>query len=184
VEETADGLVAHFGYQNDNGLSVTVRHGRRNSLSGDSAGARPERFAPGNNPYAFSVPFDAGETLTWRLDPHGSPATVVTANDASPRCEAGDPYITCSAYCDASLGAVCADPTVEKNRCVESCASDIFIFGYYGCGAEISAFYGCGAGLSSGEENWDCSTPGFPPSVIAPPACETELNDFFACLGY
>jgi hypothetical protein len=184
VEEMSDGsLVAHFGYQNDNGLSVDIRYGRRNSMPGDEAGARPTRFAPGNNPYNFSVPFDAGETLTWRLDPHGSPATVVTANAASQRCAPDDPYVTCEAYCDASLAAECADPTLRHGACVESCAFDILLFGYYGCGAEFTAFYDCGAGLSPSADNWSCQ-PGFPPNVIAPPACETELNNVFACLGY
>jgi hypothetical protein len=185
VEERADGsLAAHFGYQNDNGLSVNIRYGRNNSLPGDESGARPTRFAPGNNAYDFSVPFDAGETLTWRLDPHGSPATVVTADASSPRCAANDPFVTCAAYCDASLAAECADPTVQHGSCVQSCASDILLFEYYGCGAQLSAFIGCGAGLSPSTDNWDCSVPGFPPSIISPPACEAELNEFFACLGY
>jgi hypothetical protein len=58
------------------------------------------------------------------------------------------------------------------------------LFEYYGCGAQLSAFIGCGAGLSPSTDNWDCAVPGFPPSIISPPACEAELNEFFACLGY
>jgi secreted trypsin-like serine protease len=183
VEETASGLVAHFGYTNDNGVTVKIPYGSKNDFDRDRTRERPSSFAPGDNPYAFGVPFTAGQSLTWKLNPPGGPTTVVRADASSPRCDSGSPELVCSAKCQAALGAECADGGASYGSCVTSCRADIDIYGYYGCGAEISAFYACTGELSSDASNWDCSVPGFPPSPM-PPACDEPLNALLTCLGY
>ena len=183
VEDTGGGLVAHFGYQNDNGVTVKIRHGSKNDFARDRADARPELFAPGNNPYAFSVPIRNGQRLTWKLNPPGGPTTVVHADASSPRCDAGSPALVCAQSCEARMAAECADPGATYSYCFDSCMADIDIYSYYGCGAEITAYAACIGTLSSDESNWDCSTPGFPANPM-PPACDAQLNDIFSCLGY
>ena len=46
VEETASGLVAHFGYQNDNGVTVKIPYGSKNDFDRDRAHARPDHVPP------------------------------------------------------------------------------------------------------------------------------------------
>jgi hypothetical protein len=185
VEEAADGsLTAHFGYQNDNGVTVDIPYGRRNRFERDTGHARPEAFAPGDNPFAFVVPFGAGQSLTWRLDPEGSPATVVRADASSPRCDAADPSLPCGEYCSAAGAAECALPGMAQADCVSQCVVTTFDLEYYGgCGAAWLSYVNCEAGLSPDAANWDCSIPGFPPTAM-PPACEAEFNEVITCLYY
>jgi hypothetical protein len=182
VEDTGSGLVAHFGYQNDNGVTVKVPYGWKNDFDRDRGHARPDHFAPGDNAFAFGVPFRAGQRLTWRLDPPGGPSTTVRADASSPRCDPADPALVCSKSCDARLAAECSDPGATHSYCMASCTSDIDLYGYYGCGPEITAYVACSAELSSDAANWTCS-PGFPASPAAT-VCPAELNDLFSCLGY
>jgi hypothetical protein len=183
VEDTGSGLVAHFGYQNANGLTVKVPYGSRNSFDRDHGHARPSAFSPGDSPYDFSVAFNAGQRLTWRLSPHGGPSTVVRADAASPRCAANDPAIQCAETCDAALAAECADGNARHGDCVNSCVGDSGIFEYYGCGPEWTAYLGCQAGLSSDASNWNCVNYGLTPTPM-PPNCDGELEAIFSCLGY
>jgi len=183
VEETSHGLRAHFGYQNDNGLTVKVSYGSHNDFDRDRTNERPKYFEPGNNPYVFSVPFHAGQRLTWKLSPPGGPTTVVRADASSPRCDPGSPALVCADNCQASLDAECADGGATYSACMSNCIANVEAVTYYGCGAEYSAYIACGGGLSSDAENWDCSAPGFPPTPM-PPACQDELNAVFSCLGY
>ena len=183
VEETADGLRAHFGYQNDNGLTVGIPYGFRNFFPADSAGARPSAFGPGDHAYDFSVDFSAGSKLSWSLWPHGGPLTVVKASASSPRCDPDNGALLCANYCTAALGAECADPVVTRGNCMVECDANAMFFVDYGCGAEWNAFLQCSAGLAPAEENWDCSLPGFSP-FPAPPNCDAELTEAFICAGF
>jgi hypothetical protein len=185
VEEAADGsLVAHYGYQSDNGLTVDIPYGRQNRFDRDTGHARPTEFWPGDNPFAFGVPLGAGQTHTWRLNPDGGPTTVVRADASSPRCDPTNPALLCGGYCNAALDAECADPGATYSRCMVDCIDNVFFFGYYfGCGEPFNAYVSCQAGLSSDAANWDCSVPGNPPTAMAP-NCETEFLDVLACLGY
>jgi trypsin len=183
VEETSSGLVAHFGYSNDNGLTVKIPYGSHNDFDRDRTHERPKFFAPRDNPFAFAVPFNAGQRLTWKLNPPGGPTTIVRADASSPRCDPANPALICSDNCKASLAAECAIPGATYNACMADCMSNVDIFSYYGCGPEFSAYVSCGGGLSSDAANWDCSVPGFPPTPM-PPACDAELGALFTCLGY
>jgi hypothetical protein len=183
VEETADGLRAHYGYQNDNGLTVEIPYGFRNRFPADDEGARPSAFGPGNHAYEFSVDFAADESLAWRLWPRSGPLTTVTANASSVRCDPESVELLCANSCTASLTAECADPVVTRGQCMNDCALNASFFNDFGCGAEWNAFLACSATVPPAEENWDCSFPGFPPSPM-PPNCDAELMEAFICAGF
>jgi hypothetical protein len=184
VEAVEDGSFrAHYGYTNDNGLTVEVDYGRRNSFPLDTEGARPSAFAPGDSAFAFGVDFTAGQELTWRLSPKSGPTTVVTANQSSPACDPNNVTLLCANQCDASLGAECSDGTASRLQCVNDCVGNAFFFEYFGCGVEWNAYLSCVGDLPSDAANWDCSIPGIPP-FPASPNCEAELFTAFACAGY
>jgi hypothetical protein len=185
VEEAADGsLVAHYGYESANGLTVNIPYGVRNRFDRDTTRARPSAFSPGNNPFVFEVPLGAGQTHTWRVNPPGGPTTVVRADASSPRCDPANPAIVCGGYCSAALDAECADPGATHSRCMTDCIDNVFFFDYYfGCGAQFNAYVECQAGLSSDAANWDCAVPGNPPVAMSP-ACDTEFIEVLSCLGY
>ncbi len=183
VEETEDGLRAHFGYRNDNGLTVKIPYGFRNRLTGDTDHARPSEFGPGEQSYDFSVDFAENSSLSWMLWPKSGPLTIVKASASSPRCDPDDGALLCANYCTAALGAECADPVVTRGQCMVECDANAMFFVDYGCGAEWNAFLQCAKGVPSAEENWDCSLPGFSP-FPAPPNCDPELTEAFICAGF
>ncbi len=183
VEEQPGGaLTAHFGYQNDNGVTVEVPHGFRNSFARDFADARPEHFAPGNNAFVFSVDFPASKTLVWRLK--AGTTTTVTANAASPRCAADNPTLICAQACDNQLDAECSDGSASRTQCIADCEANAAFFTYVGCGVEWNGYLGCTAEVPAAPENWDCSFAGIPPQPVSP-NCDVELADAIGCLyGY
>jgi hypothetical protein len=52
-----------------------------------------------------------------------------------------------------------------------------------GCGTEWNAYLRCVGDLAPDAANWDCSFAGLP-AFPAPPNCELELLETFACLGF
>lgn len=183
VEATAEGLRAHFGYQNDNGATVEIPYGRRNLFPADAAGARPSAFGPGNHAYEFSVDFASDASLFWRLAPRSGPTTIVTADADSVRCDPESIELLCANHCTASLAAECADPLVTRGQCMSECGLNASFFSDVGCGAEWNAFLVCSTAVPPAEENWDCSFPGFPPFPL-PPNCDAELTEAFVCAGF
>lgn len=185
VEPRSDGsFLAHFGYQSDNALTVTIPYGRQNQLAQDTAQARPSAFAPGDNAYDFAVPFTSGTQLAWNLTPPCGTSTTVLASATSPACDPANPTFVCARTCDAQFGAECADPNASRPQCISDCVSNTTFFNdYAGCGAEWNAYLGCTAGLPPAAANWDCSFPGFPPQPLSP-NCDSELNALYVCLGY
>jgi hypothetical protein len=181
----ADGsFEAYFSYNNENGVTVNIPHGVRNLFPRDTADARPEAFAPGDNPLDFSVPFAANQKLTWLLIPPGGPQTLVRADASStPVCDPNSNQFLCAGQCDASLAAECASDGISRGQCILDCVSTADFFASFGCGAEWSAFLRCVAAVPPDAANWDCFFAGFPP-FPASPTCEAELNAAFACLGY
>jgi hypothetical protein len=183
VEDTGSGLVGHFGYNNDNGLTVKIRYGSHNDFDRDRGRARPSSFEPGSNPYAFEVPFSAGQRLTWRLDPPGGATTVVRASASSPRCAPDDLGLLCSDYCHAALAPECVEPGATYANCVTNCFGNADFFNYFGCGAEWNTYLTCVGAVSSDPANWTCSVPGFEANPTSP-NCEDEVNAAFSCAGY
>jgi hypothetical protein len=183
IEPQADGSFAgYFGYSNDNALTVTIPHGKKNVFAADTAAARPSAFAPGDNAFDFSVPFASGAQLTWTLNSPGGPTTTVTANASSPVCDPANPTFVCAKTCDAQLAAECSDGNASRPQCVAGCLDNTTFLNDVGCAAEWSAYLGCIAGLPPAAENWICS-PGFPAQPL-PPNCDRELAAIFTCLGY
>ena len=184
IEPQDDGsFAAHFGYHNDNGLTVTIPYGKKNLFAADTAQARPRDFQPGDYPFDFSVPFTSGKELSWKLIPPGGPSTTVVANASSPVCDPANPTFVCARTCDSQLAAECASPHLSRPLCISDCLSNTDYFNAFGCGAEWNVFLGCIEGLSPAAENWFCSAGSapFPQS----PNCDDEVNAIFACLyGY
>jgi trypsin len=185
VEEGAGGkLTARFGYRNDNGVSVSIPYGARNLFLIDRHNDRPSTFAPGDNAFAFKVPFGSSRSLTWALTPKGGRTTVVTATASSPRCDAENSTLICADRCDAQLGAACSQDGISHNDCVNYCLSEVAFFrDDLGCGSEWNAYMRCNTATAPAASNWDCSFPGLP-AVPASPNCDAELGAAYACAGF
>jgi secreted trypsin-like serine protease len=184
IEPQADGsFAAHFGYRNDNALTVTVPYGKKNQFAADTAQARPRDFKPGDYPFDFAVPFSSGQELSWKLLPPGGPSTTVVANASSPVCDPTDKTFTCAKKCDAQFAAECANPYVSRPGCVEECVASIDVLEYYGCGNEWRTYLGCIATVPPPAANWSCGL--FLPPEPAFPNCDPEFGAVLYCLyGY
>jgi secreted trypsin-like serine protease len=185
VEEGPTGkLTARFGYRNDNGVSVSIPYGVRNLFLIDRQNARPSTFEPGDNAFAFKVPFGSNRSLTWALTPQGGRPTIVTATASSPRCDSESPTMICADRCDAQLGAACSQDGISHTSCVNYCLSEVAFFrDDLGCGSEWNAYMRCNIGTAPAATNWDCSFPGLP-AVPASPNCDAELGAAYACAGF
>jgi len=115
---TGGGFRAYFGYNNENGIFVSVPYGNNNSFPRDTQNRRPNRFAPGDHPFFFNLDFTAGQTLSWRLAPTNSPTTQLTVTSASPRCAPDNRGFVCAQACDASQAAACGEP---RDACTNTC---------------------------------------------------------------
>jgi hypothetical protein len=185
VNANDDGTyTAYFGYDNQNGISVDVPYGHKNSLSLDTAGARPSHFVPGTQDFVFGVDFKKYQSVTWSLDPHGSPRSTLKVNKNSTACGPADAVnIECSDLCAAQLDSGCGD-LPSHTQCMNSCLDTDFIFTYYypTCMDTLHAWNACMASQPSGTENWFCYEDGVtPPEAYA---CDPQLADLYSCLGY
>ena len=185
VEKGADGkYTARFGYKNENALSIYIKHGHDNDLRQDKAGVRPEAFSPGDNPYAFKVPFGSSNTVSWTLDAPGQREKTVTATKSSPACNADDLTLICGDRCKAELAAECSQDGLQHGRCVSDCVGEAGFFSdYFNCGAEWNTYLKCIGNVPPAAENWDCSFPGFPASPTGD-NCAQELTDVYVCAGF
>jgi hypothetical protein len=182
IEPQAGGsFAAHFGYRNDNALTVTIPYGEKNQFAADTAEARPRDFEPGDNAFDFSVPFTNGAQLSWKLTPPGGPSTTVVANAASPVCDPASSPFVCAKTCDNQFAAECADEFASRSKCIGDCVLNRDAFIAYGCGAEWDGYLGCIAAQPPPAENWICP-PGIPPFAIN---CDPEFYTALNCLyGY
>jgi len=185
VEEGANGkLTARFGYRNDNGVSVSIPYGVRNLFLIDRQNARPTTFEPGDNPFAFKVPFGSNRSLTWALTPKGGRTTIVTATASSPRCDPDNSTLICADRCAAQQAAECAQDGQSHASCVNYCLQEVDFFkDVLGCGSEWNAYMRCNINTAPAASNWDCSFPGIP-AVPASPNCDAELGAAYACGGF
>jgi trypsin len=174
IDQAEDGTyTAFFGYESENGASVEIPHGRKNSFFDDTEGLRPEVFAPGDHPFEFALDFAKHDRLSWKLTPPGGPSTTVRADRRSPTCDF-------SAACDAALAAECNTAPFTRAECIAGSVEQNTFFP--GCQAEINAYSRCVGELSPAAENWVCD-PSFIPQP-APPFCEEEFFTALACGGY
>jgi hypothetical protein len=175
-------LAAYFGYNNENGVSVSVPHGARNQLALDASNERPALFHPGNNRFAVGIDFNPGQTVTWRLSPPNSPTTEVRATSASPRCE-DTKGRRCARYCEAELASECIDEFFDAtwDSCITACLDGYRQFENE-CEDEWGSFLACVAATPPARENWFCETPFFDPLPPAP-ACSPLVTAALDCLS-
>jgi hypothetical protein len=185
VEDAGNGKKrAYFGYENDNSLTVNIPYGYRNSFDKDVGHDRPTAFGPGDNPYAFSVEFNAADKLKWTLAPKAGPTTTVRADASSAACNPDDVTRICADGCNAQLAAECSQPGLAFSTCVSNCVGEQQILdAYYGCGGAFTDYMKCVGGVAPAASNWDCSFPGFP-ATAGPGTCDEALNNFYACFYY
>jgi len=184
VEEMPDSsLRAYLGYENQNGVSITIPYNRHNNyFPKDVAGARPKVFAPGDFATVFSVDFAAGDQLYWRL---GSPIgrrTELRVDASAPRCSAMQ--AACIHGCQAQSAAQCDPPVVNPRQPVDACVKDCVVFGTGWCEAEWAALNECFGQLSPDPANWYCDDAMVPWNVTPGwDACLAEWEAYFMCPG-
>jgi hypothetical protein len=83
VEETDNGLLAHFGYRNPNPTAIEPSSADNAFSPPPADRGQPARFEPGTSEDAFQADIGAG-SLTWTLT-----GNSVTASDSSPHCPGG-----------------------------------------------------------------------------------------------
>jgi len=155
-------LTAIFGYQNDNGVGITVPYGTKNASARDTSSLRPTRFDPGlptQHQFAFGVDFTAGQTASWTLAPDNNPSVTVSATAATPRCTADQAVDSgCVLQCRSKLRSGCARAE-ESDNCVQFC-TDI---GYAveitipECNDARVTWQNCVNAAAPGVSNWDCN---------------------------
>lgn len=175
-------LTAFFGYDNKNGVSLTVPHGPTNRFPRDTSQARPTRFLPGQHDFSFAVDFTTQQTLNWTLASEEGGATTLSVDKHSRRCGAAEAdQSECALVCRATEQSGCADlpsfescvtACVQENQFVEEILPD--------CLPQNSAFNVCTASLSSDPANWVC-LDGI--GVFPGPACQAENDALSACFS-
>ena len=184
VAPNANGtLTAFFGFDNKNGVGVTVPYGNKNALARDTLNQRPKLFAPGAHHFAFGVDFTAGQTVSWTLSPENSPTTTITANQASRRCGAAEAEETeCALACRASQRSGCAGlPSFEG--CVGFCRENIQFIrdALPECVATNTTINSCTAAVAATPaSNWECFEP-FGAFALGPCAAEYDATNL--CLS-
>jgi hypothetical protein len=182
-------LTAIFGYQNDNGVGISVPYGGKNASARDTSNLRPTRFEPGAHPFAWGVDFAAGQIASWTLAPDNNPSVTLNATSTSPRCTAAQSVDTgCVLQCRAQLRSAC--PRVEESdNCIQFC-SEIghIVADYYGdtCNTKRVAWQNCVNATAPAAANWTCS-PAFPDVTGKGPdanACGSLRDDYVFCLYY
>jgi hypothetical protein len=182
-------LTAIFGYQNDNGVGISIPYGAKNVLARDTANLRPTRFDPGLHALAFGVDFTTGQTASWTLAPDNNPSVTLNATSSSPRCTAAQAIdSSCVLGCRAQLRSGC--PKVEEyDDCSANCASvsHLVADSVVGCNDERVTFQNCLVATAPGAANWSCTAapeefvfgPG-PQSLV----CASQQNAYMRCLYY
>jgi len=88
VDNNGDGTyTAHFGYLNTTGSVITLPVGSKNMfVGGDKDRGQPTVFYPGEHLSAFTVTFDALDTLKWMVKADGDRRHQVEASATSEAC--------------------------------------------------------------------------------------------------
>jgi len=182
-------LTAIFGYQNDNGVGISIPYGTKNASARDTSNLRPTRFDPGVHAFAFGVDFTSGQTASWTLAPDNNPVVTVNATAASPRCTSAQAVESgCVLQCRAQLRSGCAR-VEESDNCVKACADigHLVVDYYTGCDDERVAWQNCVAGTAPGAANWSCTQSAQSDIVgksAQPPACMSLQGAYIDCLYY
>lgn len=185
-QEAGNSLRAHFGYNNKNGVNVTVPYGAANSFAQDTKNVRPSLFLNGDHGWDSSIDIPAGKQLYWKLSPANSPTTELRVDATSPRCTGNDRHLKCERYCRPQL-AVPACPASStrstQEQCIDSCYDAYGYLDEVGCSAQYDAAIACVAGTSTDAANWQCFDD-YPDPIPADFVCADSFNALNACLGY
>lgn len=180
-------LTAIFGYQNDNGVGISIPYGSKNSSARDTSGLRPTRFDPGVHPFAFGVDFAAGQTASFTLAPDNNPSVTLNATAATPRCSAAQAVDSgCVLQCRAQLRSAC--PRVEESdNCVQFCADIGHVVEDFipGCSDERVTWQNCVNATPPAASNWDCSAEdefGIFGKEPRPTVCAAQETAYSNCL--
>jgi Trypsin len=182
-------LTAIFGYQNDNGVGISIPYGTKNALTRDTSNLRPTRFDPGLRPFAFGVDFPNGQGASWTLSPDNNPSVTVSATSRSPRCTAAQAVDSgCVLQCRAQLRSDC--PRVEESdNCAQFCGEIGHLVADYFpvCDTMRVAWQNCVAATAPGAANWSCTAAAQPDILGKGPqalACASQQAAYINCLYY
>jgi hypothetical protein len=181
-------LTAIFGYQNDNGVAISVPYGSKNASARDTSNLRPTRFEPGVHPFGFGVDFTPGQTASWTFAPDNNPSITVNATSTSPRCTAAQAVDSgCVLQCRAQLRSAC--PRVEESdNCAAFCGEiGHIVADYYPtCDTKRVAWQKCVAATAPAAANWSC--PATLPDILGKGpealACGSQQAAYINCLYY
>jgi Trypsin len=186
VAANADGsLTAFFGYDNQNGVSISVPYGSNNSLPRDTSGFRPTHFQPGAHDFVFGVDFSPGQRLVYQLAPSCGASTKVVVTDQSRRCgpEVAR-QVTCGQSCRGQLQSGC-DGLQSYEACIDGCTGFYELFSDVPqCTSHIDDWNRCLANTPAGPDDWMCfeeSSPGAGDGVADVAACTPFIDAFFEC---
>ena len=186
IEPQASGsFLAHFGYRNDNALTVTIPYGKLNLFDeGHGAGAAARLRARRQRVRLRGDVRRTEDQLSWKLTPPSAASTTVVASASSPVCDPADPTFVCAKACDAQFAAECADPhaqspAVHRRLRVEHDVLQRLLRPAAPSGTRTSpASPRCRPRPRTGTARSPASRP------AASPNCDAELNAAFACLYY
>ena len=176
-------LTAYFGYNNQNGVNVTVPYGTKNALARDTTNQRPKLFLHGKHDYSFGVDLTSGQTVSWTLSPDNSPTTTLNVTSSSRRCGAADlDQSQCALSCRASQRSGCPNlPSFED--CVSQCVGTAQFFEeiFPACTQAYRDFNSCTAGVApTPASNWECLD--FSTGTASTP-CATQITALNACIS-
>ncbi len=179
VAANADGTFsAYFGYENHNGVTVTLPYGAQNSLALDTANHRVTEFQPGNHTFVFGVDFRREQQLVYRVAPDIGPTTNLTVTSKSKQCDAKvAAEVSCGNLCRGALSSGCATPS--DAQCMANCMSNFSAFPE--CKAQIIAQNNCYGASQPGADHWICIDESVTPVSLD---CTAQDNAFLSCLGF
>ena len=176
-------LTAFFGYNDKNGVNVTVPYGPKNAFARDTTNQRPKLFVHGQHDFSFGVDFASNQTLSWTLSPDNSPTTTLNVSSTSKRCGPADADNSqCALSCRASERSGCPNlPTFDD--CVQQCVGSIQFFEeiFPACTQAFRDFNSCTAGVApTPASNWECTD--FIPAQASGP-CAAQINAVNTCVS-
>ena len=180
-------LTAVFGYENDNGVGISVPYGTKNTSARDTSNLRPTHFGPGVHPFGFGVDFTTGQTASWTLAPDNNPSVTVNATAAAPRCTAAQSVESgCVLQCRAQLRSACAR-VEESDSCIQFCSDTGHLVEDAApeCNAARITWQNCVNGTAPAAANWSCNVPddfgifGKEPHSLT---CATQENAYVSCI--
>ncbi|HET9955860.1 MAG TPA: trypsin-like serine protease [Polyangiaceae bacterium] len=182
VTQTTTGYRAFFGYNNKNGVSLSIPYGIKNLLARDTAGLRPTLFMPGEHHFAFAVDFAANQNVSWMLIPDNNSVVALSIGANSKKCGAADAQaVECAGFCSAAHNSGCTNPPPFE-ACESECltAASFFQDVFPQCMPLNSALNQCFARVPGGLSHWTCLDGATPQPVTE---CQAEAAALYQCIG-